>query len=135
VPGGIERVRTENMCWTKVNISILPKNAAYPYNGAIGRRCARNVCKPSDPTDALRKGKLTRNRLAGIITICIGFGSLCGGLLCGFISDRLGLLKAGRFILSYYLLSLLATFIFVYYNPYYFLCFIGFMWGFSYNIF
>jgi len=62
--------------------------------------------------------KQIRNRLAGIITIFIGLGCMCGSLLSGVISDKFGLLNTGRFILSYYFICSVATFIAIYYGSY-----------------
>jgi predicted MFS family arabinose efflux permease len=56
--------------------------------------------------------------LAGIITIFIGFGCMCGGFLSGIISDKMGLLNAGRFTLFYYFLCAVATFIAIYHGIY-----------------
>lgn len=76
-----------------------------------------------------------KNRMAGIITIFIGFGCMCGGYLSGFISDKFGLLNTGRFTLVFYLLSAVITFIAIYYESYWFVCLVGFMWGCSYYFF
>lgn len=76
-----------------------------------------------------------RDRLAGIITIFIGFGSMCGGLLSGVVSDRFGLLSTGRFTLMYYFLCAVATFAAIYYGAYWFVCLVGFLWGSAYYLF
>lgn len=79
--------------------------------------------------------ELKRNRLAGIITIFIGLGCMSGGYLSGVLSDRFGLLDTGRFTLSFYILSAVATFVAIYYPVYEFVCFVGFMWGCCYYFF
>jgi len=56
--------------------------------------------------------------LAGIITIFIGLGCMCGGFLSGVISDRFGLLNTGRFTLLFYFLSAIANFAGIYYGVY-----------------
>ncbi len=73
--------------------------------------------------------------MAGIITIFIGLGCMCGGFLSGVICDRFGLLNAGRFILFFYFLSAVATFTAIYEGFYEFVCFVGFMWGCAYYFF
>lgn len=60
---------------------------------------------------------------------------MCGGFLSGVISDRFGLLNTGRFTLFYYIFSALATFTAIYYNAYWFVCFVGFLWGSAYYFF
>ena len=73
--------------------------------------------------------------MAGIITIFIGLGCMCGGFLSGVISDRFGLLNAGRFTIFFYFLSSVATFAAIYYGVYEFVCFVGFLWGCCYYFF
>lgn len=60
---------------------------------------------------------------------------MCGGFLSGAISDRFGLLNTGRFTLGYYVLSAIATFAAIYYGMYWFVCFVGFLWGSCYYFF
>jgi predicted MFS family arabinose efflux permease len=84
---------------------------------------------PNEPDKDLR------NKLAGIITIFIGLGSIIGGFFGGMISDKFGLLKTGRSILLFYLFSAICSFIAIYINLYEMACFIGFLWGCSYYLF
>lgn len=76
----------------------------------LGMYCNQVIRLMPEESDELK-----RNRLAGIITIFIGLGSMCGGLLSGVICDRIGLLNTGRFTLLFYFLSASANFIAIYY--------------------
>lgn len=62
-------------------------------------------------------------------------GSIVGGFLGGIISDKFGLLKTGRFVLGFYFVSAVFTFVAIYANMYEMACFIGFMWGCAYYFF
>jgi hypothetical protein len=76
-----------------------------------------------------------RDRLAGIITIFIGFGSMIGGFFSGLVSDKLGLLSTGRLTLFYYFLCAVTTFAAIYYGTFWFVCLVGFLWGSAYYLF
>lgn len=75
------------------------------------------------------------DRLAGIVTIFVGVGSTIGGYFGGTISDWLGLLKTGRFIIFFYLVAATTTYIAVDGNQYWFVCLVGLLWGASYYLF
>jgi predicted MFS family arabinose efflux permease len=68
-----------------------------------------------------------------LVTIFIGLGSIFGGYFSGVASDTLKLRITGDLVLLFYAFSILITYLATLINLYWFVCLVGFIWGFEVN--